>query len=166
MTLTLFNDSSVDTCWNMSQPVDENSQGTSFMDECMTLKLLSDFYNSDQNFVSCWVSPADTPSLVTGTFTLSSLDFSNSYGCSRNAAAASPMKMVSWEDIPSVKDPVGQSSLVSEPFAHEVSCFYVGDTAPPSSCHHGSSLQNARSWSRLWSWGSVQWEFLDINMTM
>ena len=77
----------------MSQPVDENSQGTSFMDECMTLKLLSDFYNSDQNFVSCRVSPADTLSLVTGTFTLSSFDFSNSYGCSRNAAAVSSMKM-------------------------------------------------------------------------
>ena len=65
------------------------------MDAHMTLKLLSDFYNSDQNFVSCRVSPADTLSLVTGTFTLSSFDFSNSYGCSRNAAAASPMKMVS-----------------------------------------------------------------------
>ena len=149
----------------MSQPVDENSQGTSFMDECMTLKLLSDFYHSDWNFVSCWVSPADTPSLVTGTFTLSSLDFSTSYGCSRNAAAASPMKMVSWKDIPSVKGPMGQSSLVSEPFVHEVSCLYVGDTAPPTSCHHGSSLQNAGSWSRFWSWGSVLWEILDLSMT-
>ena len=127
--------------------------GTSFMDECMTLKLLSEFYNSDQNCVSCWVSPADTPSLVTGAFTLSSLDFSSSYGCSRNAAAVSPMKMVSWKDIPSVKGPVGRSSLVSEPFVHEVSCLYVGDTAPPTSCHHGSSLQNAGSWSRFWSWG-------------
>ena len=149
----------------MSQPVDENFQGTSFMDECMTLKLLSEFYNSDRNFVSCWVSPADTPSLVTGTFTLSSLDFSSSYGCSRNAAAVSPMKMVSWEDIPSVNGPMGQSSLVSEPFVHEVSCLYVGDTAPPASCHHGSSLQNAGSWSRFWSWGSVLWEILDISIT-
>ena len=165
MTVTLFNDSSVDICLNMSQPVDENSQGTSFMDEHMTLKLLSDFYNSDHNFVSCWVSPADSLSLVSGTFTLSSLDFSNSYGCSRNAAAVSPMKMVSWEDIPSVKDPGGQSSLVSEYFVHEVSCFYVGDTALPSSCHHGSSLQNTRSWSRFCSWGSVLLEILDINMT-
>ena len=139
--------------------------GTLFMDECMALKLLSECYNSDQNCVSCWVSPADTPSLVTGAFTLSSLDFSTSYGCSRNAAAASPMKMVSWEDIPSVKGPVGQSSLVSEPFVHEVSCLYVGDTAPPTSRHHGSSLQNAGSWSRFWSWGSVLWEILDISMT-
>ena len=139
--------------------------GTSFMDECMALKLLSECYNSDQNFLSCWVSPADTPSLVTGAFTLSSLDFSNSYGCSRNAAAVSPMKMVSWEDIPSVKGPMGQSSLVSEHFVHEVSCLYVGDTAPPTSCHHGSSLQNAGSWSRFWSWGSVLWEILDISMT-
>ena len=149
----------------MSQPVDENFQGTSFMDECMTLKLLSEFYNSDRNFVSCWVSPAEIASLMTGAFTLSSLDFSSSYGCSRNAAAVSPMKMVSWEDIPSVKGPMGQSSLVSEPFVHEVSCLYVGDTAPPASCHHGSSLQNAGSWSRFWSWGSVLWEILDISMT-
>ena len=149
----------------MSQPVDGNFQGTSFMDEYMALKLLSQCYNSDQNCMSCWVSPADTPSLVTGTFTLSSLDFSTSYGCSRNAAAVSPMKMVSWEDIPSVKGPMGQSSLVSEPFVHEVSCLYVGDTAPPASCHHGSSLQNAGSWSRFWSWGSVLWEILDISMT-
>ena len=44
--------------------------GTLFMDECMSLKLLSECYNSDQNCVSCWVSPADTPSLVTGAFTL------------------------------------------------------------------------------------------------
>ena len=135
------------------------------MDECMTLKLLSEFYNSDRNFVSCWVSPAEIASLMTGAFTLSSLDFSSSYGCSRNAAAVSPMKMVSWEDTPSVKGPVGQSSLVSEPFVHEVSCLYVGDTAPPASCHHGSSLQNAGSWSRFWSWGSVLWEILDISMT-
>ena len=68
-------------------------------------------------------------------------------------------------DIPSVKGPVGQSSLVSEPFVHEVSWFYVGDTARPSSCHHGRSLQNARSWSWFWSWGSVLWEILDIKMT-
>ena len=144
---------------------DEKFQDTSFMDEYMALKLLSECYNSDQKCMSCWVSPADTPSLVTGTFTLSSLDFSTSYGCSRNAAAASPMKMVSWEDIPSVKGPVGRSSLVSEHFVHEVSCLYVGDTAPPASCHHGRSLQNAGSWSRFWSWGSVLWEILDISMT-
>ena len=56
--------------------------------------------------------------------------------CSKNAASVSSMKMVSSEDIPSVKGPVGQSSLVSEHFAHEVSCLYVGDS---------STLKNARS---------------------
>ena len=45
------------------------------MDDCVTWKLVSGFKNSVQDCVSCWVSPADTPSSVTGALFSLSLTF-------------------------------------------------------------------------------------------